>query len=597
MITDTHTTPIALSKLTAWDGNVRRTGSNEGIGELVASIAAHGLLQSLVVKKAPRGKFAVVAGQRRLLALKELAAQGRIEADAAVACRVIAATADATELSLAENAVRLPMHPADQFEAFRDLIDWGSSPADVAARFGVNEATVKKRLRLARVSPVILAAYREGSLGLEQVMAFAVSDDAHAQEQVFAQLPPWEADPSDIRATLTQDEIAATDRRVRFVTLAAYEEAGGRVKRDLFAENEDGVFILDTSLLDALVTRKLEAEARTLRAEGWKWVEARASLDYEARSGFRRLHPEPVALGDEEQAELDRLAQEYDTLAERAEEDEEASARLDEIQERIDALERRERAYTLETLSIAGAIVTLGSDGRTDIVRGLVRPEDAPAEKSGGEASGPKVRPMHSAALVESLTAAKSAALGAELARRPDTALAVVVHALALSAFRLYGESSLQLSLTPTHYREGGSGCEALTQARAAWGERMPGEAEALWQWCLAQDRDTLLELLAFCAGCSIDAVQKKHERPDNRRLAHAQAVGEALKFDMTAWFSPTAANYFNRVSHAVILGALAQAKGAKPMRSWQAMKKSELAALAEREVAGTGWLPQPLKG
>jgi len=62
-------TTIALNKLTSWSGNVRKTGASEGIDELASSIAAHGLLQSLVVRKATRGKFAVVAGQRRLLAL------------------------------------------------------------------------------------------------------------------------------------------------------------------------------------------------------------------------------------------------------------------------------------------------------------------------------------------------------------------------------------------------------------------------------------------------------------------------------------------------------------------------------------------------
>jgi len=527
--------------------------------------------------------------------MRELAAQGRIDADMAVPCRVIAATMDAAELSLAENAVRLSMHPADQFEAFRDLIERGSSPADVAARFGVSEATVKKRLKLGKVSPVILAAYREETLSLEQVMAFAVSDDTHAQEQVLAQLTHWHADPSDIRATLTQDKIAATERRVRFVSLAAYEQAGGEVERDLFTEDEDGLFILDAALLDRLVTERLQSEAEKLKAEGWKWVEARSCLDYEAQSEFRRVYPQPVAFSEDEQAELDRLAEEYDAL-EQEEENEKTSARLDEVQNRINELAQRERAYTAEALSMAGAIVSVGHNGDTHIVRGLVRAEDVRPADLDGEADEPKLTPTHSATLIESLTAAKSAALAAELTNRPDTALAAVVHALALKVFALHGESSLQLSLAPMRYREASAGCEALEAARAAWGERIPGEAEALWHWCLAQDSDRLLQLLAFCAACSIDAVQKKHERADTSRLALADALAAALGLDMAQWFTPTGANYFSRVSHAVIVEALAEAKDTKPMRSWQAMKKSELVTFAEREMRDSGWLPQPLR-
>jgi ParB family chromosome partitioning protein len=60
----TDTTTIALNKLLPWAGNVRKTDADKGIGELAASIAAHGLLQSLVVRKDKRGKYAVVAGRR-----------------------------------------------------------------------------------------------------------------------------------------------------------------------------------------------------------------------------------------------------------------------------------------------------------------------------------------------------------------------------------------------------------------------------------------------------------------------------------------------------------------------------------------------------
>ena len=55
--------------------------------------------------------------------------------------------ADTVEISLAENVVRAPMHPADQFEAFKAVIDEGNAIADVAARFGVSEAVVAKRLK------------------------------------------------------------------------------------------------------------------------------------------------------------------------------------------------------------------------------------------------------------------------------------------------------------------------------------------------------------------------------------------------------------------------------------------------------------------
>ncbi|MBZ5666791.1 MAG: ParB/RepB/Spo0J family partition protein [Acidobacteriia bacterium] len=233
----TPNTAIPLTKLLAWEGNVRKTDADKGIDELAASIAAHGLLQSLVVRKDKRGKYAVVAGRRRLLALKSLADAGTVESGAAIPCHVLNDEADATEISLAENVQREQMHPADEFDAFKALIDKGVPVADVAARFGVTETVVRKRLKLANVSPVLIAAYRNDEMTLQHVMAFAVTDDHAAQERVWNELSDWQKDDPDvIRDALIGDEITADDKRVKFVTLKAYEKAGGAVRRDLFSE-------------------------------------------------------------------------------------------------------------------------------------------------------------------------------------------------------------------------------------------------------------------------------------------------------------------------------------------------------------------------
>src|SRR5580693_8438023 len=114
MTTITQTTnvvSIPLNKLVPAKHNVRKTDARDRIGELKASIASQGILQSLVVTKAARGKFAVIAGERRRTALSELAEEGVIAPDYPVPCAVRTNTDDATEIGLAENVVRAPMHP------------------------------------------------------------------------------------------------------------------------------------------------------------------------------------------------------------------------------------------------------------------------------------------------------------------------------------------------------------------------------------------------------------------------------------------------------------------------------------------------------
>ena len=588
---------VPLDKLVPWDGNVRKTGATAGLGELTASIASHGVLQSLVVRKTHRGKYSVIAGRRRYLALSALAESGGIEADAPVPCRVLARSADATEISLTENVVRAPMHPADQFEAFRALIDNGASVADVAARFGITEAAVRLRLKLARVSPGVFAAYRAGELTLEQVQAFTVSDDHAEQDRVLAELSGFGGgDADDIRGALTRDTVPATDRRARFVTVAAYEAAGGAVQRDLFAEGDHGVFLLDSILLDRLAVEKLQASAEAVKAEGWKWVEAVPELDYVARGDFRVRRPEPLPLSEEAHAERKELADDYALIYDTLEDgDEEAAERLDAIEARIAELEDTECAYTPDVLAIAGAIVTIGEDGQPEIVRGVVPREENTDREAG--ASDTKPRPEFSAALVESLTEAKSAAISAELAGQRHIALAAVVHGLVGSVFRLHGgDSCLALSGKVTCLRGKSEGEIHLCSMHDAWAERLPDRADALWGWCLAQEQETLLDLLAYCASRTVNAVQAKHDRSGGGRLDHANAVAAALNLDVAKWFTPTAENFFLRVPRQAVVAAITEAKRVPAKRSWDKLKKPALAALAEREIAGTGWLPQPLR-
>jgi ParB-like chromosome segregation protein Spo0J len=66
------------------------------------------LLHSLVVEPTRRGKYPVIAGKRRLLALSLLHQQGKITPAYKVPCRLLPPGTDLTEISLAENVQREP---------------------------------------------------------------------------------------------------------------------------------------------------------------------------------------------------------------------------------------------------------------------------------------------------------------------------------------------------------------------------------------------------------------------------------------------------------------------------------------------------------
>jgi ParB family chromosome partitioning protein len=145
------------------------------------------------------------------------------------------------------------------------------------------------------------------------------------------------------------------------------------------------------------------------------------------------------------------------------------------------------------------------------------------------------------------------------------------------------------------HHVQDSPAFETLERARESWADILPGNPDSLWAWCLSQDRDRLLGLMAYCASRTVNAVQTKGDRADSERLLHAHHLGQALRLDMTKWFRPTAGNYFGRITKPGIPAALAEVKGSIAP-AWEKAKKSDLAVIAERETTGSGWLPEVLQ-
>jgi len=289
---------IPLSRLRPSSRNVRKSGGTS-IPELAASIARVGLLQNLTVIASVEGEhFEVVAGKRRLAALKLLVKRRKLDRHHPVPCLQVP-DASARTVSLTENVQREAMHPADQFEAFAALVAEGRPVEDIAADFGVTPLVVQRRLKLANVSPRLMADYRADEVTLDQLMALAITDDHVAQEAAFYESPHWQRSPQALRDHLTHEEIEVTrDGLARFVGAEAYEAAGGGVRRDLFSDAQQGVYLTDPVLLETLARDKLAAAAEAVHAEGWGWVEVapRATAsELHAFQRARRTRREPFS--------------------------------------------------------------------------------------------------------------------------------------------------------------------------------------------------------------------------------------------------------------------------------------------------------------
>jgi ParB family chromosome partitioning protein len=609
---------IPLNQLRFSPANVRKTGAKDGIDGLAASIAAHGLLQNLSVRPGDGGQFEVVAGGRRLAALRLLAKQQKIAVDYPVPCHALDAE-DAAEISLAENEMRTAMHPADQFEAFKKLAGQGHGPEAIAARFGTTARIVEQRLKLAVISPKLIALYRKGEMTLDCLMAFTIAEDHRQQEKTWKALPEWaRSRVGEIRAALTEKHVAAESSLAQFVGIKEYEAAGGAVLRDLFDDEGSG-WLTDAALVNKLAAEKLDQAAAAVRGEGWKWVEIMPELSWEALKGFGKATPERTPPTPEQQREIEALTAEGDAImAVHGEEpeDDEISNRLWEIQERIAELSEGEEVWPDAAKATAGALIGIGHDGMLDIRRGLIRPEDKAAAKKAGKATnaadnGGKGRTApvpgsgpgqgFSAALIEDLTAHRTAALQAMLADNPKVALAAVVHALALGVLydRMSSKSVLRISPAAVFLDSSSEGIEAtkayqqLAATTEAVSKGLPEDPEQLWGWLIQQDQEALPAILAVCAGHTLDAVQRRN---DPRPRDHADELAIALKLDMTEWWQATAAGYFARVSKQQALDAVAEGGTKEAAENLARLKKDELTKEAEQRLNGTGWLPAILR-
>jgi len=641
---------IPYDKLMLSQKNVRRIKDGVSVEQLAEDIGRRKLLQSLNVRPVldetgeETGNFEVPAGGRRFLALGMLIRQKRLAKNEPIPCIVNRnGTTSVEEDSLAENVHRENLHPLDQFRAFKALKEQGLDVEEIAARFFVSAATVKQRLRLAAVSPKLLERYEKDEIRLEQIMALSISDDHARQEQVWERIAgnTHMQEPYYIRRLLTETTVRADDRRAVYVGAEAYEAAGGVVLRDLFEQNSGG-WLQDAALLERLVFDRLKTDSETIRAEGWKWVEAAISFPYGHTSGMRRVYAEPAEMSTEEIARFDAVKAEYDALdakyAEMEDADQEIEDRLDQLGAELDGFGDRPQVYDPGQKAIAGAFVTLGANGQLQVEAGFVRPEDEPRaevddddEKAdGGDRDASKrvedgansvvvngrsvngtsdgadepedegIKPLPER-LVFDLTAQKTLALRNALASDVDIAFVTVLHALVLQVFyRFAKDSCLEVTLVNNSFGQVQGLAETqwakeIAERHEAWDRDMP-DSDRLWDFLLGLDEASRKALLAHCASLSLNAVVE----PWNKRpgaLAHADALAATLRFDMVeAGWSPTVDNYLGRVTKTRIVQAVREARGEDSAQLIDHMKKDLMAREAARLLEGSNWLPEPLR-
>jgi ParB family transcriptional regulator, chromosome partitioning protein len=598
---------VPVSKLVVHADNVRRTDKRADIEPLAASIAAHGLLQNLSVVRAENGRYAVVAGSRRLAALRLLIKQGKLARDFVAPCTVIEPELSA-EASLAENVQRVAMNAMDEMEAFARLVDDGASVETIAERFGASVRHVEQRLALGRLSPKIRAAYRKGELTLDVARAFCLTDDHAAQERLFKQVPKPITHAPSIRNALSGGRAPVTDRLACFVGLEAYEAAGGRVVRDLF--EDEVAFLEDGELLQRLAAERIEEMREGLAAEGWAWVEAQLHHGQIEGCASERVRPRSLPVSADGSAALADLEAEIEALNNVLESDSDNEAlwtARDAVEARLDAMRESHQSWDKAEMAHAGAVITIDRNGEPIITRGLIKRADLKAVRklrsveTDAAADNADVSPDAAArspslpkSLVEGLTSARTRALRAELSSRPQVALALTVLALIRRSAARADVPGLAVAISPVGFDDDDRFEQARTEASTAY-------ADADLTRLASEPVEKLIALLALFIAEAVDVTHDGASPSADRTQATSDELAAVLDLDMSRYWEASG-EFWEKAPKAFTLEALSTApamaklteRARKPkIAAFAKMKRADLARVAVRQLKD--WMPDVL--
>lgn len=602
---------IKLSQLVPSKRNVRRRSDAAADAQLCADIEARGLLQNLIVtaNKKPRGTFAVEAGGRRHAALKTLADEGKIALDFDVPCLVLDDLGSAvSEASLAENFQKLALNPADECLAFQHFIELGSDVEGVARRFGVTVRFVEGRLRLARLAPVVFQALADGEITLDIAKAYASTPDRERQAHVFDQLSQGYggAHPDSIRRMMTQATVLGADPRARLVGTDAYLAAGGRIERDLFADDASTRW-LDIAILERLANEKMEAAASALAAEsGFAWVRPTLDrfVDWQEIEGLERIELDTPPLSDAEQEQVAALEAEaaskvalLDDEASSEEDRQQAEADLETLEQAIETITDKPPVLADKLRPTVGAFLTLGPDGQPRLHKTLYaeradRPVVDLAETVRDPEPGPRVVGL-SQRLTDELAIQRRDILAVHVAADPDFALDLAIF-LMVDRTLGHGAEHYASSLSARAPQDPVIGFTtpdaAATLARAEATEALDHSwitmdtVEGRFDVFRALGAEQRAAWLGQAVAGSLEASTGSTGPGACRFHDH---LGRLLGIDVAAWWRPTAANFFDKVTKPVMFDALAEIDGPALAARYGNAKKPDLAAACEKICAG----------
>jgi ParB family chromosome partitioning protein len=258
--TDAPPAQVPIDRVRRNPHQPRNAFNEEGLAELAASIATHGVIQPIVVRGSADGGYELIAGERRLRAAR-LAGLTQIPA-------VIrdSQASELLELALVENVQRADLNAIEEASAYRELIDgFGLTHEAVAHRVGKSRVAISNALRLLDLAPETREAIVGGRISEGHGRALAALTVAELQRAVLQVVlerhlsvrqteelvrRKRDASASPRRAALSED-LADLEAQLRGILATKVgivrTRKGGRVVIDFYSDEElDRIYAIIT---------------------------------------------------------------------------------------------------------------------------------------------------------------------------------------------------------------------------------------------------------------------------------------------------------------------------------------------------------------
>ena len=173
---------ILVEKIVPNKYQPRREFTEEKIKELAESIKQNGLLQSITVRDIGDGFYELIAGERRLRAIKYL----QYPKTKAIVKELT--DEQMATLALIENIQREELTPIEEAHAYQELLRINKLTQDELAKsLGKTQATVANKLRLLKLSKKVIDAINTKKITERHGRAM-VKLDSSAQEKLLIQI-------------------------------------------------------------------------------------------------------------------------------------------------------------------------------------------------------------------------------------------------------------------------------------------------------------------------------------------------------------------------------------------------------------------------